>query len=44
MMQTVELPNGMRVRALNRIDPIVLYHEIFATGRCLLNGGPAVST
>jgi 31-O-methyltransferase len=31
MIQTVELPNGMRVRALNRLDPPVLYHEIFAT-------------
>lgn len=30
MTLTVQLPNGIQVRALNRLDPPMLYHEIFA--------------
>ena len=28
-MQTVTLPNGMRVRALNMVDAALVYHEVF---------------
>jgi hypothetical protein len=37
-MKNVTLPNGMHIKALNTLEPDVLYHEIFTTGTYLKHG------
>ncbi|WP_020597993.1 hypothetical protein [Spirosoma panaciterrae] len=37
-MKQVQLPNGLRVAALNRTEADVLYHEIFVMQSCQQHG------